>query len=245
MALCAAWPSLPFINATTDGSVTLHKKHSVRLGGAPIEITILLRICGAPLRCKGLSYVAVGTYKQFCVGLGEDSGALPIDPATTVYRHGAQCSPTDSDLRASIVYAFRCDDGGGLARLVSIHFERDSCEWRATIATASACTLGAAARADAGGSYALAPPPPRPQFGADDPFATLAPPPPPPPPAAPMGGVLLAVAVAAQALLLVVACVVHCRRDRPTPRWVAAAGGAARRLSLLPSRLVKRRLLCS
>ena len=77
MALCAAWPSLPFINATTDGSATLHKKHTVRLGGAPIEITIKLRTCGAPLRCKGLSYVAVGTYKQFCVGLGEDSGALP------------------------------------------------------------------------------------------------------------------------------------------------------------------------
>ena len=83
MALCAAWPSLPFINATTDGGATLHKKHTVRLGGAPIEITIRLRVCGAPLRCKGLSYVAVGTYKQFCVGLGEDSGALPIDPATT------------------------------------------------------------------------------------------------------------------------------------------------------------------
>ena len=110
MALCAAWPSLPFINATTDGTATLHKKHTVRLGGAPIEITIKLRLCGAPLRCKGLSYVAVGTYKQFCVGLGEDSGALPIDPATTAYRHGAQCSPTDSDLRASIVYAFRCDE---------------------------------------------------------------------------------------------------------------------------------------
>ena len=111
MAVCAAWPSLPFINATTDGGATLHKKHTVRLGGAPIEITIKLRLCGAPLRCKGLSYVAVGTYKQFCVGLGEDSGALPIDPATTAYRHGAQCSPTDSDLRASIVYAFRCDEG--------------------------------------------------------------------------------------------------------------------------------------
>ena len=67
MALCAAWPSLPFINATTDGGATLHKKHTVRLGGAPIEITIKLRLCGAPLRCKGLSYVAVGTYKQFCV----------------------------------------------------------------------------------------------------------------------------------------------------------------------------------
>ena len=125
MALCAAWPSLPFINATTDGTATLHKKHTVRLGGAPIEITIKLRTCGAPLRCKGLSYVAVGTYKQFCVGLGEDSGALPIDPATTAYRHGAQCSPTDSDLRASIVYAFRCDEGGGPARLASLHFERD------------------------------------------------------------------------------------------------------------------------
>ena len=98
------------------------------IGGAPIEITIKLRLCGAPLRCKGLSYVAVGTYKQFCVGLGEDSGALPIDPATTAYRHGAQCSPTDSDLRASIVYAFRCDEGGGPARLASLHFERDSCE---------------------------------------------------------------------------------------------------------------------
>ena len=55
MALCAAWPSLPFINATTDGGATLHKKHTVRLGGAPIEITIKLRLCGAPLRCKGLS----------------------------------------------------------------------------------------------------------------------------------------------------------------------------------------------
>ena len=123
MALCAAWPSLPFINATTDGSATLHKKHTVRLGGAPIEITIKLRLCGAPLRCKGLSYVAVGTYKQFCVGLGEDSGALPIDPATTAYRHGAQCSPTDSDLRASIVYAFRCDEGGGeeRARVALLH----------------------------------------------------------------------------------------------------------------------------
>ena len=45
MAVCAAWPSLPFINATTDGSATLHKKHTVRLGGAPIEITIKLRTC--------------------------------------------------------------------------------------------------------------------------------------------------------------------------------------------------------
>ena len=83
MALCAAWPSLPFINATTDGSATLHKKHTVRLGGAPIEITIKLRLCGAPLRCKGLSYVAVGTYKQFCVGLGEDSGFVALAFAQT------------------------------------------------------------------------------------------------------------------------------------------------------------------
>ena len=30
MALCAAWPSPPFINATTDGTATLHKRHTVR-----------------------------------------------------------------------------------------------------------------------------------------------------------------------------------------------------------------------
>ena len=66
MALCATWPSLPFINATSDGTTTLHKKHSVRLGGAPIDITVRLRLCGAPLRCKGLSYVAVGhTFQVF------------------------------------------------------------------------------------------------------------------------------------------------------------------------------------
>ena len=61
MALCAAWPSLPFINATTDGSTTLHKRHTVRLGGAPIEITIRLRLCGAPLRCKGLFRMTFAT----------------------------------------------------------------------------------------------------------------------------------------------------------------------------------------
>ena len=76
MAVCAAWPSLPFINATTDGGATLHKKHTVRLGGAPIEITIL-RVCGAPLRCKG--FCTGGRHLQAILRrAGEDSGPLPM-----------------------------------------------------------------------------------------------------------------------------------------------------------------------
>ena len=68
MTLCATWPSLPFIDSATDGNATLHKKHTVRLNGLSFELTVRLRLCGAPLRCKGLSYAA-HQFGAFCATL--------------------------------------------------------------------------------------------------------------------------------------------------------------------------------